>query len=482
MGAVVLLLAAVVSQSGSPVSVAAADTAPYYDQQPGINECTYTGGRVDTFPCYTRDTQTTDSFSMRLSECTNAITNFCYSATVDNQPAPPTLKFTATVSSYQTHTSTNRDAGYEAYVNAYYVADGNTFSTEFPFGSSDRPRNQTEGGGKVDLTLANIEGKVIKVVLKYKTVSVPQYSVVVADDGNMDFDLVGQDLTLAVEGKAARVAVDSETQHITGLRDDADPAADWADKCGIPSMKFVVCNVDKATSDGLMFYARSKSFTFPPGSTVPAPIWVSTNATYFHFPNVEFANNLPLITIKTAAPHFLADGTTLNEGNFSTFLPNGLLKEWGIQKTEEALKAALAASITKGTTETDVTPALLLTDDGVKVKFPKISFSAPVISVKQKPAVTPPTTVATTVPAVVPTTPVTVPAAKALKRGKSMSLSSLIRPAGAGKQTWKVSGGCVIKGKSLVAPKKKATCKVTLKQAKSGKVKASTRSVTVKVL
>ena len=419
---------------------------------------------------------------MRLSECTNAITNFCYSATVDNQPAPSTLKFTATVSAYQTHTSSNRAAGYEAYVNAYYVADGNTFSSEFPFGSSDRPRDQGEGDGKVDLTPANIEGKVIKVVLKYKTVGIPQYSVVVADDGNMDFDIVDQDMTLTVEGKAARVAVDSATEHINfGTERSDDTSLPWTNRCGIPSMKFVVCNVDRATTDGLMFYARSKSFTFPPGSTVPAPIWVSTNATYFHFPNVEIVNNLPLITVKTAAPHFLADGTTLNEGNFSTFLPNGLLKEWGIQKTEEALKAALAASITKGTTETDVTPALLLTDDGVKVKFPKISFSAPVISVKQKPAVAA-TTVPVTTPAVVTTAPTTIPAGKTLKRSKSASLTSLIKPIGSGKQTWKASGGCVIKGKTLVAPKKKATCKVTLKQAKAGKVKASTRSVTVKVI
>ena len=466
LGAVVLLLAAVVSQSGSPVSVAAADTAPYYDQQPDINECTYTNGAITAFPCWTKSGD--DEFGMRVGPCSDSVTNFCFVATVDNQPAPATLKFMATISAYQTHTSSNRDAGYEAYVNAYYVADGDVLSSDFPFGSSDRPADQPNGDGKVDLTPANIKDKVIKVVLKYKTVSVPQYSVVVADDGNIDFDLVGQDMTLTVEGKAARVAVDSATEHISFDREKSDDTSlAWANRCGIPSMKFVVCNVDKATTDGLMFYARSKSFTFPPGSTVPAPIWVSTNATYFHFPNVKFENNLPLITIKTAAPHFLADGTTLNEGNFSTFLPNGLLKEWGIQKTEEALKAALAASITKGTTETDVTPELLLTDDGVKVKFPKITFSAPIISVKQKAA-----TSATTV--------VTVPAGKTLKRGKSVSLASLVKPVGAGKQTWSTSGGCAIKAKALVAPKRKASCKVTLKQAKSGKVKASTRSITVK--
>ena len=142
LGAVVLLLAGVVSQSGSPASVAAADTAPYYDQQPGINECTYTGSSVDTFPCYTKETQTTDSFSMRLGACTTVITNFCYTATVDNQPAPSELKFMVTIGAYKTHTSSVSFGGYEAFVNAYYVAEGDTFSTrQLPFGSSDRPRD-----------------------------------------------------------------------------------------------------------------------------------------------------------------------------------------------------------------------------------------------------------------------------------------------------------------------------------------------------
>lgn len=333
----------------------------------------------------------------------------------------------------------------------------------------------------MDLAPANIDGKVIKVVAKYKTVGVPQYSVVVADEGLMDFELADQDMTLTVEGKAARVAVDSAGQHIAGPTDSADPAADWADKCGVASMRFVVCNVDRATTDGLMFYARAKSFTFPPANEVPGPIWVSTNATYFHFPSLEVDKDLKFISVKTAAPHFLSDGTTLNTGNFSAFLPNGVLKEWKIEKTEAALKAALSATVTKGTSEVEQVADFVISDDGVRVKFPKISFSAPVISVKQKPAVAV-TTVPVTTPAVVTTAPTKVPAGKTVKRGKSMSLRSLIKPVGAGKQTWKASGGCVIKGKTLVAPKKKATCKVTLKQAKSGKVKASTRSVTVKVL
>jgi hypothetical protein len=255
-------------------------------------------------------------------------------------------------------------------------------------------------------------------------------------------------------------------------------------------MKAVVCDVDTAAADGLSFYARSKSFTFPPASESAAPLWVSTNATYFHFPSVEIQGDTKLISVKTAAPHFLKDGVTVNTGNFAAFMPNSLLKQWGIEKTDAALKAALAASVTKGSVENEVTADFIITADGVKVKFPKISYSAPVVQVKQKPAVAVTTTTAAPATTVVETTVVTVPntaapavvTTKSVKRGKSVSLTSLLKPIGTGKQTWSSSGGCTIKGKTLVAPKKAARCKVTLKQAKSGKTKASSRSITVKVI
>ena len=121
---------------------------------------------------------------------------------------------------------------------------------------------------------------------------------------------------------------------------------------------------------------------------MPGPIWVSTNATYFHFPNVEFDNATKkyVMRVKTGAPHFLADGTTLHTGSFSAFLPNGILTQWGIEKTEEALKAALAISITKDDVSTAATPTFVIGDLGVRVKFPRIDYSAPVLAVGQAPA------------------------------------------------------------------------------------------------
>ena len=325
-----LLAIVVISQSSSRQSLAAAEEAPYYNQQPGISACTYTpAGAFATLPCFTTDENTADSYSMRLGQCTSTLTNFCYTAKMDGADVPSGLRFMVTVGAYKTHTSSVGIAGYEAYVNAFYVAPTDVLKTEY-FGSSDRPSDQQAGGGKIDLSPVVSASNVISLVVKYKTVGLPQYSVVVADEGNMTFVLAGQDLTMTVEGKPARVAVDSAAQHISG---PDNPPADLTGKCGVPSMKAVVCDVDTAAADGLSFYARSKSFTFPPASESAAPVWVSTNATYFHFPSVEYQGEKGSISVKTAAPHFLKDGVTVHTGNFAAFMPNSLLKQWRIEKT-----------------------------------------------------------------------------------------------------------------------------------------------------
>lgn len=445
-----LIAVVVISQSHSHQSLAAVEETPYYDQQSGISACTYTNGSFATLPCFSSDLSNTDAHLMYLGQCTSSLTNFCYTAKVDGAAAPGTLRFNVSVSAYKTHTPTERDAGYEAYVTAYYVAPGDRFGGEASFGSSDRPADQKDAGagGKIDLSPVVSASSVISLVVKYKTVGLPQNSVVVADEGNMTFALNGQDLTLTVEGKPARVAVDSDAQHIPG---PFTAPADLTGKCGIPSMKAVVCDVETAAADGLSFYARSKSFTFPPGSESAAPVWVSTNATYFHFPKIEFTGKMPSISVRTAAPHFLKDGVTVNTGNFAAFMPNSLLKQWGIEKTEAALKAALAASVTKGSEEIEVTADFLITDEGVKIKFPKISYSAPVVRVKQKPQAEVTTTTTTAAPALAVTVPnaaaPVVVSPKSVKRGKSVSLTSLLKPIGTGKQTWSSSGGCTIKGK-----------------------------------
>ena len=443
-------------------------------------------------PCYFPDSGNTDSGSAWLGECSNSVTNFCYTATVNGQPAPSKFKIVASVGAYKTNTPSESIAGYEAYIHAFALPTGNTLNNDY-WGSSDRPGNQGNNGGEIDLSGVTIDGRalketdVIKVVVKYKTSGLPQYSVVVSEDGTMDFSMTGQDMTLTLEGKPARVAIETASQHITlDPQSTFDPATLAPNKCGLPNMRFVACNVDKADSNPLAFYSRSKSFINSPGADVPGPIWVSTNATYFHFPNVEFdsATKKYVMRVKTGAPHFLADGTTLHTGSFSAFLPNGILTQWGIEKTEEALKAALAISITKDDVSTAATPTFVISELGVRVKFPRIDYSAPVLAVGQAPAGGAPAP-ATTAPATTTTTTTTAPKAvvvtKTLRKGASSSLTKLIALKGKGKATWRASGGCRISGAKLVAPKKAGKCTLSLSQAKYLKTPASKRTIKITV-
>ena len=378
--AFLVLAASVVSQPFLNAPAIAASDNPRYDQQTGVVNCNDPGA---VLPCFSQDGD--DGFAIFLAPCTADITNFCFTATVDGQPAPPTLQFVARVSAYNTQTG-GEGAGYESGFVAYYVPQGSSINSKELTGECCWvPPNQTYGDGLVDLTDANVAGKNIKIVMKYKVSSLPQYSMVVSNDGEMDFDLVGQNLTVTAEGKPARVAVDSAIQHINfDTEKSEDTSLPWLNRCGIPSMSRLVCNVQTADSDGLMFYGKSKALAFPSASEVAqGPIWVSHSATYFLFPSYNPVTKQ--ISTKTAAPHFLADGTTVNTANFNAFLPNGILDQWGIAKTQANLQAALAATVQKESGgEVVQEPNFEITNDGVMVKFDPITFSAPVISVKNK--------------------------------------------------------------------------------------------------
>lgn len=408
---------------------------------------------------------------------------------MNGQPAPSDFKIVASVGAYKTHTASEPIAGYEVYLHAFSLPAGNTLNNDY-WGSSDRPRDQGNNGGVVDLSGVTINGRAlnqtdtIKVVVKYKTSGLPQYSVVVSEDGTMDFSMTGQDMTLTLEGKPARVAIEAASQHITlDPNSTFDPATLAANKCGLPNMRFVACNVNQAESNPLAFYARSKSFINSPGADVPGPIWVSTNATYFHFPNVEYDNATKkyVMRVKTGAPHFLADGTTLHTGSFSAFLPNGILSQWKIEKTEAALKTALAVSITKNDVSTEATPTFIIGELGVRVKFPQISYSAPVLAVGQAGATAAAATTTTAVAATTTTSPALVAVTKTLRKGASSSLTSLIRPSGKGKATWRATGGCRVSGTKLIAPTKAGKCTLTLSQAKYLKTPALRRSINITV-
>jgi hypothetical protein len=141
--------------------------------------------------------------------------------------------------------------------------------------------------------------------------------------------------------------------------------------------------------------------------------------------------------------------------------------------------------ITKESVDQKITPTFAISEDGVRVVFPELSFSSPVVRVVQKPRAADTDPSPTVAPTVAPTTVVTPTTttlpAKSVKRGKTVTLSRILRPAGSGKVTWRVTGGCKITGSKLVTPSKKATCRLTLRQAKTKSQPSSTRVAIVKV-
>jgi hypothetical protein len=493
-------------------TIRAADPIPEYTEL--LPNCNVAAVGV---PCYLPG-QVSDSPVSIFTECTTVITNYCYVATVDGAKVPSTLRFVVRLTSWKTHDATVENAQYGFNINAFYVPPSRTFDNQSYFDWGMKPQNQSLTGGLVDLSSILSKTSKIKVEIKYKTSKMPQYNVLVADQGKMNFTLSGQDLTTVIEGYPAQVALESDAQHINfDTEKNEDMTLPWTDRCGFPSMKFVVCNVNTADSAPLVFYARSSTFVNSPGADVPGPIWVSTNATYFHFPSVLFdgAGNKQL-QVKTAAPHFLPDGKTLNTGSFTAFLPNKLLEQWKIDKTESSLNNALATSIKKADAETVVERSFVISEEGVTIVFPTIGYSSPVVNVTAvsgtvsqsanqvyaqllagaKVGTTVTTTTTTTLPTVVPTstetpTPSSSTATgattssssttKTVKRGSSTVLLLLIKTVGKGFPTWKTTGLCKIGGGRFVAPKKATACTLTLTQAKYKTTPKRIKKITVKV-
>lgn len=451
-----------------------------------------------TVPCHWPDPSTTDAPVVIMLKCNASagITNYCFDITVNGSPAPSTLGLVARMTAYKTHDATVSNAQYEAMFHLYRVPSTGTFSTSDVWGSGKRPQDQDYGNGKVDLTGVLSATDVVKVTARFKMHKIPQYSVLVADTGTMSFALSGNDLTVTMEGKPARVAIESAVQHIDFDTEKSDDTTKpWTDRCGIPSMKFVVCNVDRAESSPLVFYGRSSTMVNPPAGDVPGPIWVSTNGTYFHQPSVAVdAKGNAQLQLKVAAPHLLADGTTVNSGPFRAFLSNGILDRWKITKTEDGLNKALAASVRKAGVETVVDRTFAISDTGVTITFPSLTYSSPEVYV---------TAITTTtggsqnanqlyqamlagVPSATTdsgsTTTKVSAVTKTVKAGSQTLVSRLIPVVKGHLATWSVKGtGCRISAGRLLAATKGKTCTLTSRQKNIKTKKTTTSSVTIKV-
>lgn len=466
------------------------ESIPYYDQL--LPVCPAQNG-VPSDPCHMPGSES-DAPGMVVVPCdpSRGVTNFCYTATVNGSPAPATLKVLAYLTAYKLHDTSVANAQLEANIVAYHVPAGAELAKGELWGWGKRPADQPGNGGKVDLSSVLSPTDTLKVVLKYKTHKMPQYNVFVAGDASMDFALSGQDLTITMEGKPARVAIESAAQHINfDTEKSEDTSLPWSNRCGFPSMRFVVCNVDRAESNPLLYYARSSSFANAPAADVPGPIWVSTNATYFHQPSVSVdAKGNKQIQVKVAAPHYLADGTTVNTGSFRTFLSNGILQQWGITKSETALNNALAASVKKAGVETVVDRTFTIGENGVTITFPSLTYSSPEVYVtsvattggsqnaNQVYAALLAGTTATTATSTTTTLSV---GTKSLRKGSSTTLTTLIKPVASMKAVWAVSGSCRIVKLKLAAVTKGATCKLSLSQTNTSTKKTTKKVLTIKV-
>ena len=485
---VIALSIPVTSVVSAPIS-RAADPIPEYTEL--LRSCSVANTGE---PCYVTEFLSDAVNVAMFPECVGAVTNYCYIATVDDKPAPSTLKFVVRLTSWKTYDPSYGNPQYSFDINAFYVPPSRTFEKLSNFGWSMKPQNQSATGGLVDLSAILSKSSNIKVEIRYKMSKMPQVSVVVADQGKMDFKLTGQDLVTVIEGHPAQVALESDAQHINYFTERSeDTSLAWTNRCGIPSLKFVVCNVNKAESAPLVFYARSfSSWVNSPFADVPGPIWVSTNATYFQFPSLVVNGETRQLEIKTTAPHFLPDGTTLNTGSFTAFLPNKLLEKWGITKTEAGLNSTLATSIKKEDVESVVERSFTISEAGATIVFPSIGYSSPVVTLT---AVTGSgsqsanqvysqllagakvggnTGTATTIPAATTSN-------KSVRKGSSTYLISLIKTVGKGFPTWKATGLCKIVRGKLVAPTKAATCTLTLNQAKYKTTPKRTKKITIKV-
>lgn len=483
---VAVVLAATPVVAGVTSQVSATAVIPEYTEL--LPKCT--NPSAATVPCHWPDPSNTDAPVVILLKCNPSagITNYCYDITVNGAAAPATLGLTARMTAYKTHDASVSNAQYEAMFHLYQIPSGGSLSTSDVFGVGQRPRNQDGGSGKVDLSGVLAPTDVVKITAKFKMHKLPQYNVFIASNGMMTFALTGNDLTVTMEGSPARVAIESATQHIDfDTEKNDDPTKAWTDRCGIPSMKFVVCNVDRAESNPLIFYGRSSTMVNPPAADVPGPIWVSTNATYFHQPGVSFdSKGNPQLQLKFAAPHLLADGSTVNSGSFRTFLPAGLLAQWKIDMTQEALEKTLAASIRKNGVETVVERTFSISPEGVLVTLPNLTYSSPEVFITSisassgqsanqvYQALLAGTSASGTSTSVTPTT-------KSIKKGSSAALATLIKPVSGNKNSWSVKGACKISGVRLVAVTKGKTCTLTLRQTNTKTKKTTSRSVTIKV-
>ena len=101
--------------------------------------------------------------------------------------------------------------------------------------------------------------------------------------------------------------------------------------------------------------------------------WVATNAQAFSTPTLDPTTGS--LQFQLSAPHYMTNGTTVNTGNFTAFLPNSLLIYWGV--TAASLSTHLDTYMITSSGTALQSPTITVVTGGAEVSLTNFHYSEP---------------------------------------------------------------------------------------------------------
>jgi len=142
------------------------------------------------------------------------------------------------------------------------------------------------------------------------------------------------------------------------------------------------CHATQSDSDVL---GASLVFSFEPnvGSNMVGAYFALTGAMGGYVTSATAIDGSKTLVATLGAPHFLADGVTLNTGSMTAFLPQAVLNSLFGLTGADMDAATLDVIRTAGTTSTSAIPFTITpVTGGVTVNVPTITFSSPKYTIK----------------------------------------------------------------------------------------------------
>lgn len=177
----------------------------------------------------------------------------------------------------------------------------------------------------------------------------PQTAIVIGSKGRLVSSSAGDPATATIEFGLTQAAANWQVE--------ASSPEEWPTR--------TVTATKDMDAFGLVFLVESKGTEYDDMQGV----FLATDAQEFNPPTYQPPQNgqPPTIKLHIAAPHYRADGETLNTGNFYAFLPDRLLSEWGVSDPNQ-----LTATAPAGGGTLTITPA----PGGIEVRLTGYHYSA----------------------------------------------------------------------------------------------------------